>query len=130
MAIRLHRDSTHVQDINLLDVQRIYDTRPAQRQAEHVRLIYSVGERASETRASIPWESMAQLRTEMARSGKTAEDDELLQSVLVPWALEQLELTLQSGPPSEDGFTLDFGDSPRPPAVRETLLRYGLLAEN
>ena len=123
-------DATSHSDIRLLDVERAYDSRLDHRQAEHLRLIYADGDRAAETRASVSWETMAQLRSEMARAGQSVEDAELLELVLVPWAMEQLELTLPSSPPAEEGFTLDFGDAPRPPAVRETLIRYGLLTDD
>lgn len=113
---------------HVLDVQRAYDNRQEQRMAEHLRVLYSVGGEAHEVRASISWESLAQLRAEMARAGQAVSDDDVLGFVLVPWAIDQAMRARQRDGSVGDDLTLDFGDAPRPPAVREMLLLYGLLA--
>ena len=112
----------------ILDVQRAYGTHQANRLAEHIRVIYSTGGEAHEVRAAISWESLAQMRSEMARVGQQVSDDDVLGLVLAPWAVDQDLLSRRGDSPKEDELTLDFGDAPRPPAVRETLLRYGLLS--
>ena len=80
VTMPLRRDRKSQPAISLLGVKRMYDTRSDQRQSEHVRILYAVGERASQVRGSIAWEAMAQLRSEMARSGQSIEDAELGQS--------------------------------------------------
>jgi hypothetical protein len=112
---------------NVLDVQRAFDSRPDHRQAEHVRILFGDGERVSEVRASVTWEALAQVRSELSRAGQTMADDDILGLVLVPWAMDQV--ATRQAPFAEDTeeLLLQFGDSPRPPAVRETLLHYGLL---
>ena len=87
--MRLRPDSNSRPDIKLLGVKRMYDTRSDQRQSEHVRILYAIGERAAQARGSIAWEAIAQLRSEMARAGQSIEDAELLEAVLVPWVLEE-----------------------------------------
>ena len=95
--------------------------------AEHLRIIYSIGGEAREVRASISWEGLAQMRSEMARAGHQVSDDDLLGLVLVPWAIEKAVRPGQRDNSDGHGLTLDFGDAPRPPAVLQTLQRFGLL---
>ena len=129
MALRLQGASKQVPEILLLEAQRIFDSRLGHRGAEHVRLIYGLGERAGEARAAISWEALAQLRSAMERARQPVDDAGLLERVLVPWAIEQIQLALESAVDGDLSFRLDFGDAPRPPAVNETLVRYGLLEE-
>jgi hypothetical protein len=110
----------------VLDVQRAFDARPEHRQAEHVRILFGDGERVSEVRASITWEALAQVRSEMSRAGQAVADDDILGLVLVPWTMDQVADS-QAAFEETNELILQFGDSPRPPAVRETLVRYGLL---
>jgi hypothetical protein len=113
-------------EFNVLDVQRAYDPRPEHRQAEHVRILFGDGERVSEVRASITWEALAQVRSEMSRAGHVITDDDILGLVLVPWAMDQVAIR-HANFSSDKELILQFGDAPRPPAVRETLVHYGLL---
>jgi hypothetical protein len=116
-------------DVSLLEIQKAFDGRAQQRQAEHVRVIYSMGETTGEVRASITWEALALLRREMARAGKSISERGVLDFVLLPWMIEQLKRSYRSMElPPEDGYQLDFGAAPKPTEVRRTLVRYGLLA--
>ena len=114
-------------EMRILDVERAYDPRPGHRQAEHLRIIYTNGRRAGELRASISWQALAQMRSEMSRAGRVIEDEDVLGLVLVPWALDQLAVKDSLKLMNDEELILEFGDAPKPPAVRETLLRYGLL---
>jgi hypothetical protein len=116
-------------DVSILNIQKAFDTRSERRQAEHLRVIYSMGESTGEVRASITWEALAQLRQEMERSGKSISERGVLDFVLVPWIMEQLRRShgAMESPP-EDGYQLDFGPAPKPTEVHKTLVRYGLLA--
>jgi hypothetical protein len=78
-------------DVSLLEIQKAFDGRAQQRQAEHVRVIYSMGETTGEVRASITWEALALLRREMARAGKSISERGVLDFVLPPWMIEQLK---------------------------------------
>ncbi|HWC29238.1 MAG TPA: hypothetical protein VG845_04055 [Dehalococcoidia bacterium] len=113
-------------ELQVLDVQRAYYSDARQRQAEHIRILYADGNRAGELRASISWEALAQLRSELSRSGLSASNDDLLGLIVVPWALEQLQ-DARAAMLSDNDFSLDFGDAPRPRAVRELLARFGFL---
>ena len=130
MTLGLRGSSKQVPEIILLDAQRIFDSRLGHGGAEHLRLIYGAGKCAGEAKVSISWETLAQLRSAMERAGQSMEDTELLELVLVPWALDQVERALQSTIEREQDLILDFGDAPKPSAVRETLVRYGLLTED
>ncbi len=115
-------------DVNILNIQKAFDTRPDRRQAEHLRVIYSIGETKGEIRASISWEALAQLRQEMEHAGKTISERGVLDFVLLPWMIEQIRSShgaMQS--PPDDGYLLDFGPAPKPVEVRQTLIRFGLL---
>jgi hypothetical protein len=115
-------------EVSLLEIQKAFDARAEQRQAEHVRVVYSMGEATGEVRASITWEALAQLRREMERAGKSITDRGVVDFVLLPWMMEQLRRTHRSTePPPEEGYQLDFGAAPKPTEVRQTLVRYGLL---
>lgn len=115
-------------DVSILDIQKAFDPRSEHRQAEHLRVIYAMGETTGEVRASITWEALAQVRQEMERAGKTITERGTLDFVLVPWIIEQLRLSHGAKePPPEDGYHLDFGPAPKPVEVRQTLVRYGLL---
>jgi hypothetical protein len=120
------QEQTPTSDFSVLDVQRAYDARPEHRQSEHVRVLFRDGKRVGEVRASISWEALAQVRSEMSRAGKAIEDDDILGLVLVPWVMDQIS-ERDAGFESGEELILDFGDAPRPPAVREILLHYGLL---
>jgi hypothetical protein len=116
-------------DVSILDIQKAFDTRADHRQAEHLRVIYSLGETTGEVRASITWEALAQLRREMERSGKTIAERGVLDFVLLPWTIEQLKRSYTSmEEPPQDGYQLDFGAAPKPREVHQTLVRFGLLA--
>jgi len=116
-------------DVSILDIQKAFDSRAEYRQAEHLRVIYSLGEATGEVRASITWEALAQLRQEMERAGKTITERGILDFVLLPWIMEQLKLSHSSmEPPPEDGYHLDFGAAPKPVEVHQMLTRYGLLS--
>ena len=118
-------------DVSLLEIQKAFDGRVEQRQAEHVRVIYSVGETTGEVRASITWAALAQLRREMERAGKSITDRGIVDFVLLPWMMEQLKRAHRAmEQPPEDGYQLDFGAAPKPVEVRQTLVRYGLLASS
>ena len=56
-------------DVSILNIQKAFDNRSEHRNAEHLRVIYSLGESTGEVRASITWEALAQLRQEMERAG-------------------------------------------------------------
>lgn len=115
-------------DVSILEIQKAFDPRAERRQAEHLRVIYSLGESAGEVRASITWEALAQVRQEMERAGKTISERGILDFVLVPWIMEQLKLSHSSmEPPPQDGYHLDFGAAPKPVEVHQMLMRYGLL---
>ena len=115
--------------VSILEIQKAFDPRAEHRQAEHLRVIYSMAETTSEVRASITWEALAQLRQEMERAGKTITQRTVLDFVLLPWIMEQLRQSYSSMEmPPEDGYQLDFGPAPHPTEVRKTLVRYGLLA--
>jgi hypothetical protein len=116
----------NLETAQVLDVQRAYDSRPDHRLSERLRIIYSTGGDAHEVRASVSWQALAQLRSEMARNGHEVSDDDVLGLVLVPWAIDQA-LLARRGEDAAAELRLDFGDAPRPPAVRETLRHYGLL---
>ena len=116
-------------DVSILEIQKAFDTRAAHRQAEHLRVIYSLGEATGEVRASISWEALAQIRQEMERSGKAISERGVLDFVLLPWIMEQLKLSHNAMElPPEDGYLLDFGAAPKPVQVHQTLVRFGLLA--
>ena len=116
-------------NVSILNIQKAFDNRAGQRQAEHVRVIYSMGDTTGEIRTSITWEALAQLRQEMERAGKTITERGVLDFVLLPWTMEQLKRshTAMETPP-DDGYQLDFGAAPKPVEVHQTLVRYGLLA--
>jgi hypothetical protein len=115
-------------DVNILDIQKAFDPRSEHRQAEHLRVIYSMGETTGAVHASITWEALAQVRQEMEHAGKTITERGALDFVLVPWIIEQLRLSHSNREaPPEDGYHLDFGPAPKPVEVRQTLVRYGLL---
>jgi len=116
-------------DVSILDIQKAFDTRADHRQAEHLRVIYSIGDMSGDARASITWEALAQLRQEMERAGKTITEHGVLDFVLLPWIMEQIKRSYRSMEmPPEDGYQLDFGAAPKPREVRQMLVRYGLLA--
>ena len=118
-------------DVSLLEIQKAFDGRVEQRQAEHMRVIYSVGETTGEVRASITWAALAQLRREMERAGKSITDRGIVDFVLLPWMMEQLKRAYSAMEQlPEDGYQLDFGAAPKPVEVRQTLVRYGLLASS
>jgi len=112
-------------DVELLFAQRAY--RPDNRRADYLKVAYRAGERAKELTVEIPWESLAQLRSAMAREGRELNDDEVLGYIVVPWALGQVPAMAPDDLPNVMRVTLDFGDGPRPPAVREMLIRYSQL---
>jgi hypothetical protein len=115
-------------DVSILEIQKAFDPRAEHRQAEHLRVIYSLGETTGEVRASITWEAVAQVRQEMERAGKTIAERGILDFVLVPWVMEQLKLSHNAMElPPEDGYHLDFGAAPKPVEVHQMLMRYGLL---
>jgi hypothetical protein len=116
-------------EVSILEIQKAFDAREGHRQAEHLRIIYSMGDTTAEVRASITWEALAQLRQEMERAGKVISERGVLDFVLVPWIMEQLRRShSEMESPPEDGYHLDFGAAPKPSEVRETLTRFGLLA--
>jgi hypothetical protein len=115
-------------DVSILNIQKAFDNRSEHRNAEHLRVIYSLGESTGEVRASITWEALAQLRQEMERAGKAISERGVLDFVLLPWIMEKLQQShgAHESPPDE-GYELDFGPAPAPREVRGTLIRYGLL---
>jgi hypothetical protein len=116
-------------DVSILDIQKAFDPRATHRQAEHLRVIYSIADTAGEVRASITWEALAQLRREMENAGKAITERGVLDFVLLPWIIDQLKRSYSSmESPPEEGYQLDFGAAPKPAEVRKTLVRYGLLA--
>jgi hypothetical protein len=116
-------------EVSILDIQKAFDSRDGHRQAEHVRIIYSMGETTSEVRASITWQALSQIRQEMERAGKTISERGVLDFVLLPWIMDQLKRShSEMETPPQDGYHLDFGEAPKPTEVRQTLVRYGLLA--
>jgi hypothetical protein len=116
-------------DVIILEIQKAFDTRSDHRQAEHLRVIYSLGDVTGEVRASISWEALAQLRREMERAGKTISERGVLDFVLLPWIMDQLRQSHGSmESPPEDGYQLNFGEAPHPTEARKMLVRYGLLA--
>jgi hypothetical protein len=114
--------------VSILDIQKAFDNRAERRQAEHLRVIYSIEGTTGEVRAAITWEALAQLRREMERAGKTISERGVLDFILLPWVMEQLQVSLEPAerPPLE-GYTLDFGPAPKPRQVHEILVRFGLL---
>jgi len=116
-------------DISILEIQKAFDTRSGYRRAEHLRVLYTMADTTGEVRASITWEALSQLRLEMERAGKSISERGVLDFVLLPWIMEQIKHshTARQMPP-EDGYQLDFGAAPKPAEVRNTLIRYGLLA--
>ena len=115
--------------VSILDIQRAFDARSDHRQQEHLRIIYSMGFTTSEVWASITWEALARIRSEMERAGKPISERGVLDFVLLPWLIEQLKLSFKAmkGPP-EGGYLLEFDSTPKPILVRAILNRYGLLA--
>ena len=79
--------------VSILNIQKAFDPRSDHRQAEHLRVIYSMGEATGEVRASITWEALAQLRQEMEHAGKAISECGILDLVLLPWLMEQLKLS-------------------------------------
>jgi hypothetical protein len=115
--------------VNILDIQKAFDNRSERRQAEHLRVIYSMNGTTGDVRAAITWEALAQLRLEMQRAGKSISERGVLDFVLLPWIMEQLQSAHDSNEhPPEEGYTLDFGPAPKPREVHEILVRFGLLA--
>ena len=114
---------------SILEIQRAFDAHSEFRQQEHLRIIYNMGHTTAEVRTSITWEALARIKSEMEGAGKTISQQGVLDFVLLPWLIEQLKLSFKSmeGPP-HGGYLLDFGSAPKPPLVREMLIRYGLLA--
>ena len=114
--------------VSILEIQKAFDPRQDHRQSEHLRLLYSVGQDTGEVRSAITWEALAQIRMEMERAGKTISERGVLDFVLLPWTIEQLQITRQSTTlPPEEGYLLDFGSAPKPHEVHDTLVRYGLI---
>jgi hypothetical protein len=116
-------------DVSILEIQKAFDARSEHRQAEHLRLVYSMEDTTGEVSASITWEALAQIRQEMERAGKRISERGVLDFVLLPWLMEQLRRAHSAmEEPPEEGYQLDFGGAPKPVEVRRTLVRYGLLA--
>lgn len=111
-------------EVQVIFAQRMY--RPENRRAVHMRVAYSAGDRAKELTVEVPWESLAQLRSGMARGGHEVSDDDVLGFIVVPWALDQVPDLDPDDLPNVMPLTLDFGDGPQPLAVREVLTTYGL----
>ena len=116
-------------DVSILDIQKAFDTRSDQRQSEHLRVIYSMGDATGEVHASITWAALAQVRQEMERAGKAISERGVLDFVLLPWIMDQLKQSHgEMQQPPQEGYQLDFGAAPQPREVRDTLVRYGLLS--
>jgi len=111
-------------EVQVIFAQRTY--RSDSRRAVHMRVAYSAGDRAKELMVEVPWESLAQLRSGMARGGFEVSDDDVLGFIVVPWALDQIPDLHPDDLPNAMPLTLDFGDGPQPLAVREVLSKYGL----
>lgn len=124
IAARLEEvvDTAQTADIRILDVQRTY--RPENREADHLRLIYSIRNSARELTISVPWESTALIRSELDRLGYTVNDEDILGLIVVHWAVERIA-DGANGMPNATSLTLEFGDGPRPHGVHELLIRAG-----
>jgi hypothetical protein len=109
-------------EVQVLDVRRTYRTED--RQAEHLRVAYTEGVLAKELTVSVPWESMALLRAELARARYAVSDNDILDRIVVPWAIDQIATAPEDRPIGEI-LRLELDGGPRPLAISEMLYRYG-----
>ncbi len=123
------RDAVDGQDVSILNIQKAFDPRSEQRQSEHLRVTYSMGNTTGEVHASITWAALAQVRQEMERAGKAISERGVLDFVLLPWIMDQIKQShREMQEPPQGGYQLDFGAAPQPTEVRNALIRYGLLS--
>ena len=123
------RDAVEGSRVSILNIQKAFDARSEQRQSEHLRVIYSMGDATGEVRASMTWAALAQVRQEMERAGKAISERGVLDFVLLPWIIDQLKQSHgEMQEPPQEGYRLDFGAAPQPLEIRNTLVRYGLLS--
>lgn len=114
--------------LKVLSVSLMHDERPDHRLSASIALTFETPAGPQETTASISWETMAQVRSILARKGETISDLEILEKVLLPWTVEQVDLSWQNTGSLPKDNVLEFGDAPRPFAAIELLTRYGFLA--
>ncbi|HEU0073629.1 MAG TPA: hypothetical protein VFS30_06425 [Dehalococcoidia bacterium] len=117
-------DAGPLVDVHVLGVERTY--RPQNRQADYLRLLYAIDGHARELIVAVPWESLAQLRAELERSGHRLDDAQIAADLIVPWAVEQVAAA-RGALPGGEVLTLEFTGGPHAAAVRDLLLHSGFL---